>query len=97
MLDTLVQFNLVDKITSEAYPNLFAWKNLIESFHVMRQLSWPDTEIGDGELAQKIESIFKALKQETEDEGESRREKQRWAHYVKKEDKRPEDEFYDLS
>ena len=62
----------------------------------MLQLSWPDTTIADQELQKKIETIFECLKRETDDEGESRREKQQWDNYVKKEDRRPIDEFYDL-
>jgi hypothetical protein len=42
----------------------------------MIQLSWPDTKFVDENLQKKIETIFECLKSETEDEGESRREKQ---------------------
>lgn len=48
-------------------------------------------------MCDAIEMVIKSIKQETLEEADERREKQKWENYVPASEKRPLDEFFDLA
>lgn len=84
--------NLESKIKPSDYPNLYAWHVLVSRFSHLTALGWPESEKKDAKAAQILES----LTSESKEEGDERREKQKWDNYVPASDKRPLDEWYDL-
>ena len=88
LLEALDKF----EIDVNAYPNLLAWKNLVHLFSEQVRLGWPDAvkdEVAAGHIL--------SLKEESAEEAEERRKKQMWDNYVPASEKRPLDEFYDLT
>ena len=57
------------------------------------RLSWPDSTSNSESLVKIIDS----LRAESTEDAEARREKQQWDNYVPAAEKRPIDEFYDVS
>ena len=82
-----------DQVTSDKYPRLFAWFTLLSNFKDMIRASWNDAEKED----ERLTSIIAALSAESDEEAEQRREKEQYNNFVHPADKRPPDEFYDLS
>ena len=59
----------------------------------MTALGWPES----GKQDAKVNLILESLRAETKEEGEERREKQKWDNYVPASEKRPVDEWFDLT
>ena len=83
---------LTDKITTALHPRLFGWNLFISNFAQLTKLGWSDP----AEVSSEITLIIEALKQETDKDGDERREKAKWDNYVPAADRRPLDEFADV-
>ena len=93
VFDAIKTRQLEAKIEPGIYPNLYAWHVLVSRFSHMTALGWPESEKQDA----KVALILESLRAETKEEGEERREKQKWDNYVPASEKRPVDEWFDLT
>ena len=93
LFETIREFNLASEFDAESHPNLFAWHCLLKMYSANVRHSWSAPDSGEDK---DLEALLVSLRAETDEQAESRREKQQWENYVDPKDKRPEDEFFDL-
>ena len=68
-------------------------------FKPLMRLGWPDARQAkiENSTCETIEKLLNSLKQESVQEADERREKQKWENYIPASEKRPLDEFFDLN
>lgn len=93
MFDAIKTRKLDSKIEPGVYPNVYAWHVLVSRFSPLTALGWPES----GKQDPKVTLILESLRTESKEEGEERREKQKWDNYVPASEKRPVDEWFDLT
>jgi hypothetical protein len=92
LCEVIKKFNLETSISPDKYPRIFAWYVFIIKFKEIIRAGWDEAVAKDNNL----EAVKKALRAETDEDADARREKQKWEGYVPTADKRPLDEFYDV-
>ena len=103
--DALKSFNLLTEVTPEKYPCLYSWYMLVGRFQGLVAIAWRIPEEGQEKKGSKVtdeaivivQTVLDSLKKESEKEADERREKQKWENYVPAGDKRPLDEFHNLT
>lgn len=94
----LRQYNLVEKIKpheDSGTGRLFSWHCLIGQFAKMTRLAWPSVHLD--KMPSELNLVMKSLQSETKAETEARLQKQQFENYVPASERRPLDEFYDLT
>ena len=66
---------------------------MLTQFSCNMRLAWPELPNQD----ENVVHLFSVLSAETDKDAEERREKQKWDNFVPASEKRPLDEFFDLS